>query len=66
MVPYKIGDAFFDMKVEEVIGMLEKKAQGVEEEMESVRGKVAERREKMEQLKTVLYAKFGRGINLDV
>ncbi|KAF3933540.1 hypothetical protein ABW19_dt0200776 [Dactylella cylindrospora] len=64
-VPYKIGDAFVWLKVEEVREMLEKEGKELEGEIEELEGRIRGEKERMEELKVVLYAKFGRSINLE-
>ncbi|KAF3928481.1 hypothetical protein ABW20_dc0106788 [Dactylellina cionopaga] len=65
MVPYKIGDAFVSLRVEEVREMLETEIKDIDEEIEDLEGKVKEEKGKMDELKVLLYAKFGRSINLE-
>jgi prefoldin subunit 4 len=66
LVPYKIGDSFFHLPLEEVQELLEKSTAKVEEEIEEIEHKIDANRETMEALKVELYAKFGKAINLDV
>lgn len=65
MVPYKIGDAFVSLRVEEVREMLEGEIKNIDEEIEELEGKVRDDKEKMDELKVQLYAKFGKSINLE-
>jgi len=65
IVPYKIGDAFVDLKVEEVRELLEAEVEGVDGEVEGIEGKVRTAEEEMGKLKVELYAKFGKSINLE-
>ena len=65
-MPYKIGDSFFRLPLEEIQGLLEKSTERVEEEISEIEGRIAGNRETMEELKVELYAKFGKAINLDV
>ncbi|KAK6352954.1 hypothetical protein TWF696_004947 [Orbilia brochopaga] len=64
-VPYKIGDAFVLLRVEEVRELLEKESQEIDEEIEELEGRVRSEQSKMDELKVQLYAKFGRSINLE-
>ena len=66
LVPYRVGDCFVSLKVEEVQELLEKRTGEVEEEIERLKEAMGGNRETMEELKVQLYAKFGRAINLDV
>ncbi|KAF3168063.1 hypothetical protein TWF106_010421 [Orbilia oligospora] len=65
LVPYKIGDAFVSLRVEEVRELLEGEIRVIDEEIEELEGKVRDDKEKMDELKVVLYAKFGKSINLE-
>ncbi|RVD87340.1 uncharacterized protein DFL_001581 [Arthrobotrys flagrans] len=64
-VPYKIGDAFVSLRVEEVRELLEEEIRVIDEEIEELEGRVREEKGKMDELKVVLYAKFGKSINLE-
>jgi prefoldin subunit 4 len=66
LVPYKIGDSFFHLPLEEVQELLEKSTAKIEEDIEEIEHKIDANRETMEALKVELYAKFGKAINLDV
>jgi prefoldin subunit 4 len=64
-VPYKIGDSFYTLTVDEATermeeekALAEKEIGGMEEEIESVR-------EDLNKLKVKLYGKFGSSINLE-
>ncbi|KAF3091746.1 hypothetical protein TWF569_002531 [Orbilia oligospora] len=65
LVPYKIGDAFVSLRVEEVRELLEGEIRVIDDEIEELEGKVRDDKEKMDELKVVLYAKFGKSINLE-
>ncbi|KAK6506162.1 hypothetical protein TWF506_011083 [Arthrobotrys conoides] len=65
LVPYKIGDAFVSLRVEEVRELLEGEIRVIDEEIEELEGRVREEKGKMDELKVVLYAKFGKSINLE-
>ncbi|KAK6540123.1 hypothetical protein TWF694_008945 [Orbilia ellipsospora] len=65
LVPYKIGDAFVSLRVEEVREMLENEIKEIDEEIEDLEGRVRDEKGKMDELKVQLYAKFGRSINLE-
>lgn len=66
LVPYRVGDCFAHLKVEEVVGLLEERVKEVEAEIEGLEEEMGKGREEMESLKVKLYAKFGKAINLDV
>ncbi|KAJ6263633.1 hypothetical protein Dda_2201 [Drechslerella dactyloides] len=65
LVPYKIGDAFVSLRVEEVRELLEQESRGIDEEIEELESRVRSEQGKMDELKVQLYAKFGRSINLE-
>ncbi|MCJ1475514.1 hypothetical protein MMC13_004177 [Lambiella insularis] len=64
-VPYKIGDSFFSLPLPQVQEMLASSTEKIEEEVSVVEEKLGELREEMQKLKVVLYARFGRSINLE-
>ncbi|KAH8146408.1 uncharacterized protein LAJ45_09601 [Morchella importuna] len=66
MIPYKIGDSFLHLPLEEVQQLLEKSAQDIAKEIEALEEKIERNDEIMGELKVKLYAKFGKAINLEV
>lgn len=64
-IPYKIGDSFFSLPLPEVQQLLVSSTEKIEEEVSAVQEKLSGIREEMRQLKVVLYARFGRSINLE-
>lgn len=64
-IPYKIGDSFFSLSLPEVQQLLASSTEKIEEEVSAVQEKLGGIREEMGQLKVVLYARFGRSINLE-
>jgi len=62
---YKIGDSFFLLPLEEVQGLLALSIEKIDAEVETVEGKLGEIQEEMQELKTALYGRFGRSINLE-
>ncbi|CAK7228756.1 hypothetical protein SBRCBS47491_007014 [Sporothrix bragantina] len=64
-VPYKIGDAFFQVKATKAIKMVEASSSKMEKEIGSLEDSLSSVREDMTQLKVDLYARFGRSINLE-
>ncbi|KAJ2899236.1 uncharacterized protein MKZ38_003336 [Zalerion maritima] len=65
IVPYKIGDAFFHVSLEQAQDMLGLSTAKIEEGVEEVEEKLGTVREEMTQLKVELYARFGKSINLE-
>lgn len=64
-MPYKVGDSFVMMSIEEVRERLERESEKIEEVVDGLEGKLRSTRQDMEGLKTELYARFGRSINLE-
>ncbi|GAB7353950.1 hypothetical protein MBLNU459_g4551t1 [Dothideomycetes sp. NU459] len=64
-VSYKVGDSFFLLSLDEVQEHLAASVTKIEEEVTAVEEKLSEAREEMQQLKTALYGRFGRSINLE-
>jgi prefoldin subunit 4 len=62
---YKIGDSFVSLPLPEVQEMLGAATGKIEGEISAIEEKLGEIREEMRGLKTVLYARFGRSINLE-
>ncbi|KAF2216554.1 hypothetical protein CERZMDRAFT_109421 [Cercospora zeae-maydis SCOH1-5] len=65
-VPYKIGDSFFNLPVSEVQELLSAAVERIDGEVSAVEEKLSEYREEMQTLKTALYGRFGKSINLEV
>jgi prefoldin subunit 4 len=63
---YKIGDSFFNLPVPEVQELLSAAVERIDGEVSSVEEKLGEYREEMQSLKTDLYGRFGKSINLEV
>ncbi|KAL1845401.1 hypothetical protein VTK73DRAFT_586 [Phialemonium thermophilum] len=64
-VPFKIGDAFFHVSLEQAQEMLGLTAARLQEEITELEDKLGSLREEMTQLKVELYARFGKTINLE-
>ncbi|KAH6620789.1 Prefoldin subunit-domain-containing protein [Chaetomium sp. MPI-SDFR-AT-0129] len=64
-VPYKIGDSFFHLPLEQAQELLGKSTTKLEEEIEELEEKKGTIQEEMTQLKVELYARFGKTINLE-
>ncbi|EMF15367.1 prefoldin subunit 4 [Sphaerulina musiva SO2202] len=65
-VPYKIGDSFFNLPVPEVQELLSAAVERIDREVSTVEEKLGEYREEMQTLKSELYGRFGKSINLEV
>jgi prefoldin subunit 4 len=62
---YKIGDSFLNLSVEEVQELLAASVTRIDSEVTATEEKLSELREEMTTLKTALYGRFGRSINLE-
>ncbi|OAA63191.1 Prefoldin, subunit 4 [Cordyceps fumosorosea ARSEF 2679] len=65
-IQYKIGDAFFHLPLEQAQEMLSTAITRIEEETDTLEGKISTIKEQMGELKVDLYARFGKQINLEV
>jgi len=65
-VPYKVGDCFFSLPVEEVQQLLEQSTAKIDGEVDGLEQSLKGLREEMGELKVVLYGRFGRSINLEL
>ncbi|KAK6824708.1 Gim complex component GIM3-like protein [Apiospora arundinis] len=65
LVPYKIGDAFFNVPLEQAQEMLATSSTKIKEDVSALEDKMGTIRDEMTQLKVELYARFGRSINLE-
>ncbi|ODM16387.1 hypothetical protein SI65_08387 [Aspergillus cristatus] len=65
LVPYKIGDTFFQLPLSEAQQLLATSTEDVEGEVTKLEDSLGELREELQELKVALYARFGRGINLE-
>lgn len=63
---YKIGDSFFNLPVPEVQELLSAAVERIDREVSTVEEKLGEYREEMQTLKSELYGRFGKSINLEV
>ncbi|KFH43442.1 Prefoldin subunit-like protein [Hapsidospora chrysogenum ATCC 11550] len=64
-IPYKIGDSFFHLPLEQAQQMLETATARSEEESGELEEKLGSIQDEMKQLKVELYARFGKQINLE-
>lgn len=62
---YKIGDTFFSLPLPEAQELLASSTERIEKEVEELEEQLGGIREEMNKLKGKLYARFGRGINLE-
>jgi len=66
LIPYKIGDAFFHLPLDDVQQLLGKNTESIDQEIEELENKMDKNKDTMGELKVALYAKFGKSINLEV
>ncbi|KAL1898690.1 hypothetical protein Cpir12675_001797 [Ceratocystis pirilliformis] len=64
-VPYKIGDAFFHLPLEQAQELLAQSSTRLDEDTSELEDKLSVIREEMTELKVQLYARFGKSINLE-
>lgn len=62
---YKIGETFLHLPLPKALRRLERDQEEVSERFTRVAGEVEEIETKMKELKVLLYAKFGKAINLE-
>ncbi|KAJ0425732.1 Prefoldin subunit-domain-containing protein [Aspergillus carlsbadensis] len=65
LVPYKIGDSFVHLPLEEAQTMLSSSTEQIDSEVAKLEETLGGLRDEMQQLKVALYARFGRSINLE-
>ncbi|KAI4599191.1 hypothetical protein KJ359_002150 [Pestalotiopsis sp. 9143b] len=65
LIPYKVGDAFFHVSLEQAQEMLATSTSKIEEEVSALEDNMGTVKDEMTQLKVQLYARFGRSINLE-
>ncbi|KAF2740775.1 Prefoldin, subunit 4 [Polyplosphaeria fusca] len=64
-VPYKIGDCFVSLPQPEVLELLSSSTENIDVEVLELKDKLATIQSEMQELKTALYGRFGRSINLE-
>ncbi|KAF7845836.1 hypothetical protein BT93_L0399 [Corymbia citriodora subsp. variegata] len=64
-ISYKVGDSYMLLKLPRAQKMLEKEVSAIDEEVEQIEVELGKVKEEMDGLKGFLYARFGRGINLE-
>lgn len=62
---YKVGDAFFHVKLEQAQEMLSDATERIDGEVGKYEDELSGIRDEMRQLKVELYARFGKSINLE-
>lgn len=65
-VRYKVGGTFYSVPLSEAQSMLETATSEADTDIEKLEDQASVIREEMNGLKAELYARFGRGINLEV
>ncbi|KAL4742208.1 Prefoldin subunit-domain-containing protein [Aspergillus similis] len=65
LVPYKIGDSFVRLPLEEAQTLLASSTEQIDSEVAKLEETLSDLRDEMQQLKVALYARFGRSINLE-
>lgn len=64
-IQYKVGDTFYAVKLPIAQKLLETSTRETEEEVTRLEDELSSMKEGMDSLKAHLYARFGRGINLE-
>ncbi|KAJ3215548.1 Casein kinase II subunit alpha [Dinochytrium kinnereticum] len=64
-VKYKIGDAFFDLSLTDCQERLKQDQEVISKEVEEIEKEMEKLKGGMDELKKVLYARFGKSINLE-
>lgn len=62
---YKIGDSFFSLPVPEVQELLSSSVEKIDTEVTTLEERISELQDEMQDLKTELYSRFGKSINLE-
>ena len=65
LIKYKVGDAFVSISLEETQERLTVEDSRIKQELEDLSGQLEKVTADMAKLKTLLYAKFGKSINLE-
>lgn len=64
-VQYKVGDTFYALPLATAQKLLETSTTEVDEDLTKLEDQLSSMKESMDTLKAHLYARFGRGINLE-
>ena len=62
---YKIGDSFFSLPVSEAQELLAAAVESINGEVSTLEERLGGLRDEMQELKTALYGRFGKSINLE-
>lgn len=62
---YKIGDTFYSVPLPTAQKLLESSTTEIDEDVNKLEDQLSSMKEEMDGLKAHLYARFGRGINLE-
>lgn len=65
LVPYKVGDSFNSIPLPDAQELLSENTTEVEEEVTKLEEQLDGMKAQMSELKAYLYARFGKGINLE-
>ncbi|KIX07323.1 uncharacterized protein Z518_01976 [Rhinocladiella mackenziei CBS 650.93] len=65
LIPYKIGDSFMHVSLTDAQELLASASEELEAELSSLGEELSSIKEEITALKAHLYARFGRGINLE-
>ncbi|KAK5357948.1 hypothetical protein LTR20_008945 [Exophiala xenobiotica] len=65
LVPYKIGDSFMNLPLSEAQELLANATTDIENEVSTLEEELSTIKDEIGKLKAHLYARFGRGINLE-
>ncbi|CAH6720323.1 prefoldin subunit 4 [[Candida] jaroonii] len=64
-IQYKFGDGFIFLKAEQVLEKIDKTNTDLTSKIEDAESKIDDLNDQLNELKTDLYAKFGKNINLE-
>lgn len=64
-IQYKFGDGFIFLKAEQVLEKIDKSNTDLTSKIEDTESKIEDLNDQLNELKTDLYAKFGKNINLE-
>lgn len=60
-----IGECFAEQTVDQAKGYIETRKSSYEKELKNTVERIEQTKKRMDQLKIILYAKFGKSINLE-
>ena len=65
VAPYQVGTAFIELPIDTAVEEAQKDGEDMDQKIEEIKSKIAEKKAEMSLLRGALYAKFGReNINL--